>query len=93
MTEDDEGRLVVGPLPAPAVERLEELDVHARVVKGLRHYLEREPQVVFRSAEESPDAGRRVTPEEVRADTLKALYRQEPRLRRAVEELDLELMD
>ena len=31
--------------------------------------------------------------DEVRADTLKALYRKEPRLERAVEELDLELMD
>jgi hypothetical protein len=35
----------------------------------------------------------RVTDAEVRQDTLRALYRQEPRLRRAVEELDLELMD
>ena len=35
----------------------------------------------------------RVTREEVHADTLRALYRQEPRLERAVEELDLELME
>jgi hypothetical protein len=34
-----------------------------------------------------------VTEDEVREDALKALYRQEPRLERAVEELDLELMD
>jgi hypothetical protein len=36
---------------------------------------------------------RRISRDEVRADTLKALYRKEPRLERAVEELDLELMD
>jgi hypothetical protein len=34
-----------------------------------------------------------VTEEEVREDTMRALFRQEPRLQRAVEELDLELMD
>ena len=38
-------------------------------------------------------APRRITEDEVREDSLKALYRQEPRLRRAVEELDLELFD
>jgi hypothetical protein len=37
--------------------------------------------------------GTRVTEAEVRDQTLKALYRQEPRLQRAVEELDLELME
>jgi DNA polymerase III subunit gamma/tau len=42
---------------------------------------------------EPSDPGRRFTQEDVRADTLRALYRQEPRLERAVEELDLELMD
>jgi DNA polymerase-3 subunit gamma/tau len=35
----------------------------------------------------------RITPEVVRADTLKALYRKEPRLEQAVKELDLELLE
>jgi hypothetical protein len=35
----------------------------------------------------------RIGREEVRADTLKSLYRKEPRLAKAVEELDLELME
>jgi hypothetical protein len=34
-----------------------------------------------------------VTRSEVREDTLRALIRQEPRLERAVQELDLELME
>jgi hypothetical protein len=35
----------------------------------------------------------RIGRDEVRADTLKSLYRKEPRLKKAVEELDLELME
>ena len=35
----------------------------------------------------------RVTEDEVREGTIKSLFRQEPRLERAVEELDLELME
>jgi len=51
-------------------------------------------EVAPRSAPPEPIAGaRRVTPAEVRTDTLRSLYRQEPRLERAVQELDLELMD
>ena len=40
-----------------------------------------------------PAKPQRVTEAEVRDHVLKALYRQEPRLQRAVEELDLELME
>ena len=41
----------------------------------------------------APSKPRRITEGEVREDTLKALHRQEPRLGRAVEELDLELFE
>jgi hypothetical protein len=48
---------------------------------------------VVESPRPAPETARRVTQNEVREDTLRALYRQEPRLERAVEELDLELME
>jgi DNA polymerase-3 subunit gamma/tau len=51
-------------------------------------------EVAQRSTPPEPiDGARRVTPEEVRTDALRSLYRQEPRLERAVQELDLELME
>jgi hypothetical protein len=41
----------------------------------------------------APAKAARVTEAEVRDHALKALYRREPRLQQAVEELDLELME
>jgi hypothetical protein len=63
------------------------------VCRGLAPYLGRTATlaVVVSTAPATGDA--RVTKDEVREDTLKALYRQEPRLERAVQELDLELME
>lgn len=93
VAEDESGRLIVGPLPGPVVERSENEAMGEMISEALAGYLDRRPAVVFRAQEESRGSSGRVTPEEVRADTMKALYRQEPRLRRAVEELDLELID
>jgi hypothetical protein len=48
---------------------------------------------VIKAPAGEPGSAARITDQEVREDTLKALYRKEPRLERAVQELDLELME
>jgi DNA polymerase-3 subunit gamma/tau len=91
--DDGRGRLSVRPQPGPAYERLLERPVMDAIVEGLTPYLGRMPVLVVEAPMDGPDAPGPITPQAVRDDTLRALYRQEPRLERAVEELDLELMD
>ena len=91
--ESAEGALTVTPLPGPAMERLGQPAVVDEIRNGLSRFLGRPPQLVVESAPPGRENVCRVTQNEVREDTLRALYRQEPRLERAVEELDLELME
>jgi DNA polymerase III subunit gamma/tau len=93
LKEGPGGVVEVSLLPGPAAERLEQTSVQDVVCRGLAPYLGRTATlaVVVSTAPATGDA--RVTKDEVREDTLKALYRQEPRLERAVQELDLELME
>ena len=91
--ELSDGRVEVTPPPGPATERLRDSAVLAEVRRGLEPYLGRVPELVFGSPAEAASEAVRITDEEARGDTLSALFRQEPRLREAVEELDLELMD
>jgi len=93
VTTSEEGHVVVEPLPGPAMERLSKKSVMDQVADGLAVHLGRPVRVVSKASDTAPAGVERVSREEVEADTLKALYRQEPRLERAVEELDLELMD
>lgn len=91
---DGEGGTVVVRLPAgPALERVREPAVQAEIARGLQPFLDRPVRLEFHEEASPSTAPRRITPEEVREDTLRALVRQEPRLERAVQELDLELMD
>ncbi|MEX2466932.1 MAG: DNA polymerase III subunit gamma/tau [Gemmatimonadota bacterium] len=87
------GAIAVSPLPGPALERLREPSVQAAIRTGLEPYLGRKAELRIGAGSETPPPTARVTESEVREDTLRALFRQEPRLKRAVEELDLELMD
>lgn len=87
------GRVAIIPLAGPAAERIAQPTVLSAIAEGLAPYMGRRPKLTVEEAEVSTDPPVRVTPDEVRNDTLKALYRQEPRLERAVQELDLELMD
>jgi DNA polymerase-3 subunit gamma/tau len=89
----DDGRVAIGGLAEPAAERLAEPAVIEAIREGLAPHLGRAPRLVVTPSSPGASGARRVTAEEVRDDALKALYRQEPRLQRAVEELDLELMD
>ena len=88
-----DGRIEIMPLPGPATERLSSSAVMAEVCRGLEPYLGRAADLVLGVPVEVAQEANRVTEREVQADTLSALFRQEPRLREAVEELDLELMD
>jgi hypothetical protein len=95
MVKEADGVLEISPPPGPALERLAEADVRAGIASGLAPWLGRTLRVQVVEGDAGPANGmpRRIGREEVRSDTLKALYRKEPRLARAVEELDLELMD
>lgn len=93
VAEDDAGGLVITPLPGPAMERLGQPAVVEAMREGMTPFLRRHPVLRVESPAGVRGRPERVTREEVHADTLKALYRQEPRLERAVEELDLELME
>jgi len=93
VTDLDDGRVAIGELAGPAAERLGEAVVMAAIREGFAPYLGRPVRLVIESSSPAASAARRVTEDEVRDDTLRALYRQEPRLERAVEELDLELME
>jgi hypothetical protein len=89
----EDGSLEVRPIPGPAYERMSTPAVVATLAEGLTPYLSRRPVLVITAPGGDDSGERRITREEVREDTLKALYRQEPRLEQAVQELDLELMD
>lgn len=88
-----DGGISISPLPGPGAERLRDPDVQEAIRQGLAEHLGRTPDLHIGAASEAPPGTSRVTESEVREDTLRALFREEPRLRRAVEELDLELMD
>jgi DNA polymerase-3 subunit gamma/tau len=90
--ESEGGLLEMAPPPGPALERLGDATVLNSIREGLAPYLGRKPELMVAGPPGEATA-RRISQDEVRADTLKALYRKEPRLERAVEELDLELMD
>jgi len=89
----DDGALAIRPIPGPAYERMATPPVIDALTEGLTPYLGRRPVLRIDPPGDGADTSARITREEVREDTLRALYRQEPRLERAVEELDLELMD
>ena len=65
----------------------------SEICKGVAAYLKRAPDIVIADIKTEPLNTERITEKSVREDTLRELLQQEPRLGRAVEELDLELMD
>ena len=89
----EDGSLEVRPIPGPAYERISAAPVLDALTEGLTPYLGRRPVLAIAAPADGENQNARITREEVREDTLRALYRQEPRLERAVQELDLELMD
>jgi hypothetical protein len=90
---DSDGVVEVVPLPGPATERLSDAGILDQISAGLAPYLGRRAQVRVAVSGQAQTPAARISQDEVRADTLKSLYRKEPRLEKAVEELDLELME
>ncbi|HET9948668.1 MAG TPA: DNA polymerase III subunit gamma/tau [Longimicrobiales bacterium] len=90
--DEPDGRLRISDLAPPAAERLADPTVLKAVREGLAAHLGRPAELVLDAAP-GPARARRITEEDAREDTLKGLFRQEPRLREAVQELDLELME
>jgi hypothetical protein len=91
VTEGPGGEVLVR-VPGPALERLREPVVLHQVSNALSAQLGRGVRVVAAAAD-APAEGRRITQETVRQDRLRELISKEPVLQRAVEELDLELLD
>ncbi len=88
-----DGTIQITPLPGPATERLTEKRVQREISSGLEPFLGRSARVVLGSPEAPAASERRISQDAVKEDTLSALFRQEPRLEQAVQELDLELME
>lgn len=89
----DDGGIVVVPQAGPAFERMGSPAVVEAMAEALTPFLGRRPKLEIAAPVNSDQPTARITQEDARNDTLKALYRQEPRLEQAVVELDLELMD
>ncbi len=91
--EAEGGAIRILPPPGPLEERLGEPGVLEAISRAVAPYVGRTPELVVGPPTAPAGAQERITEAAVREDTLKALYRKEPRLERAVEELDLELLD
>ncbi len=89
----DEGAVVVTPPAGPALERLAERGVLDEIEAGLRPHVGHRVAIVLAEVGGTVQPGPRISQDVVRGDTMSALLRKEPRLRQAVEELDLELME
>ena len=88
----DDGALVVMPPEGPALERLTNPDVIAALQDRLETLTGMRPEIVVR-AEESSENRQRIGPEAEGGKRLRELIQAKPLLQRAVEELDLELLD
>ncbi len=92
--EQPEGVVRIDLPLGPGRERLEEPEVRSAVAVALSGELGRRVEVTLDGeAEEGREAGPRITNESVKEHRLKELYAREPLLERAVEELDLDLME
>jgi DNA polymerase-3 subunit gamma/tau len=88
-----DGGAVEVAVASAACERASQPEARARMERGLARHLGRDVYVRIAEVAAPAEAGGRITEETVRGDRLRELHRKEPRLRRAVEELDLELLD
>ena len=93
VTDMPSGELRLSGFPEPIAERLAEPEVIGKIRDGLAPFLEGSPRIILEGESSPSRETPRVTEDEVREDTMNALFRQDPRLEQAVEELDLELME
>ena len=91
---DAEGVVVIELPAGPGLERLEDPLARRTLQKALGGLMMAEPEVVVRAMGDGRSRQRgRISPEAVRNDRMKGLIKREPLLQRAVDELDLELLD
>ncbi len=94
VTEEPSGRVLIELPAGPGLERLSSPTTHRRLADALEELLQRPAELTLREAGDGSDeAPARISQETVRADRLTELMKREPLLERAVEELDLELME
>ena len=92
VSEGPGGEIRVRLPPGPALDRLREPEILRHLTLGLTGQIGRPARIVLDSVDEGADTTR-ITLESVRSDRLRELIAKEPVLERAVEELDLELLD
>ena len=90
--QGSDGAVHVRVPPGPALDRLRDAATLRHLSDSLATHLGRAALIVV-DPEESVAEPARVTQDTVRQDRLRELLQREPVLRRAVEELDLELLD
>ncbi len=89
-----DGALVVELPEGLGLERLRDPRALVTLQDALEASMGHRPSIVVRaSTEASSEKPERITPETARGDRLRELIQREPLLQRAVEELDLELLD
>ena len=90
----DDGALVVTPPEGPALERMRNPEVIAALQDQLEPLMGIRPEIVVRAlAGASSKHRQRIGPEAEGGKRLRELIEEKPVLQRAVEELDLELLD
>ena len=78
----------------PGLERLEDPSAMRGLQEALGGLMNSQPKIVLRASSDGvPPRPERISPETVRKDRMKGLIKREPLLQRAVDELDLELLD
>ncbi len=88
-----QGQVEVVLPPGPGLDRLKEPLVRSGLEKALHRHLVGRPRLVVVPGEAPGAASGRITPETVRQSRLRKLIEREPLLGKAVQELDLELLD
>ena len=91
-SEGPGGEVLLSVPDGPGLERLRDPAVLQQLSAALAPHLGRVAPVVV-EAREGTTATARITQKSVRRDRLQKLFAEEPALQRAVEELDLELLD
>ena len=80
--------------PGPGLDRLRQPGTVPRLREALASHLGYTPDIdIVEGRETGPSAPRHVSPKQARRERLQELVEREPLLARAVEELDLELVD
>ena len=94
VSEGEGGELHLSLPPGPGHERLSQPATLGQLREALGRHLDRSPEIVLQPpGQEEAGTTERISQESVRNGRLKDLVKKEPILGRAVEELDLELLD